>query len=24
MIFQGRTDYDCSLTEKGRRAFEAI
>jgi hypothetical protein len=24
MIFQGSTDYDCSLTEKGRRAFEAI
>ncbi len=24
MIFQGSTVYDCSLTEKGRRAFEAI
>ncbi len=24
MIFRGSTDYDCSLTEKGRRAFEAI
>ncbi len=24
MIFQGSTDYDRSLTEKGRRAFEAI
>ncbi len=22
--FQDSTDYDCSLTEKGRRAFEAI
>ena len=24
MIFQGSTVYDCSLTEKVRRAFEAI
>ncbi len=24
MIFRGSTDYDCSLTEKGRRAFDAI
>ena len=24
MIFRGSTVYDCSLTEKGRRAFEAI
>ncbi len=24
MIFRGSTYYDCSLTEKGRRAFEAI
>ena len=24
MIFQGSTVYACSLTEKGRRAFEAI
>ncbi len=24
MIFRGSTDYDCSLTERGRRTFEAI
>ncbi len=24
MIFQGSTVYYCNLTEKGRRAFEAI
>ncbi len=24
LIFLSSTDYDCSLTEKGRRAFEAI
>ncbi len=24
MIFRGSTVYDCSPTEKGRRAFEAI